>query len=121
MLLEENILISSELAISPDKMCFIWTSTRDRKLRKFALPDKHRYGLEFQICRQCSHMVLLILLAGDIATNPGPTAGSKPTENSSFLGLNVLYLNARGLKAFVHPIGDKSNRLKFVKFRCCNN
>ena len=76
----KNILISSELAILPDKMCF-----------KFALPDKHRYGLEFQICRQCSHVVLLILLAGDIATNPGPTAGSKPTENSSFLGLNVLY------------------------------
>ena len=56
-------------------------------------------------------MVLLILLAGDIATNPGPTAGSKPTENSSFLRLNVLYLNARSLKAFVHPIGDKSVKI----------
>ena len=68
------ILISSELAVLPEKMCFIWTSMRDRNLRKFNLPDKHRYGLEFQISRNCFHVVLLIL-AGDIATNPGPTAG----------------------------------------------
>ena len=104
----KDILISSELAILPDKLCFIWTSTRDRKLRKFALPDKHRYGLEFHISRKCSHAVLLILLAGDIATNPGPTAGSRETDNSKTLGLKVLYLNARSLKALVHPIGDKS-------------
>jgi hypothetical protein len=77
----KDILISSELAILPDKLCFIWASTRDRKLRKFALPDKHRYGLEFHISRKCSHAVLLILLAGDIATNPGPTTGSHETDN----------------------------------------
>jgi hypothetical protein len=97
----KDILISLELAILPDKLCFIWTSTRDRKLRKFALPDKHRYGLEFYISLKCSHAVLLILLAGDIATNPGPTAGSRETDNSTTLGLKVLYLNARSLKAFV--------------------
>jgi hypothetical protein len=77
----KNILISSELAILPDKLSFIWASTRDRKLRKFALLYKHRYGLEFHISHKCSHIVLLILLAGEIATNPGPTAGSRETDN----------------------------------------
>ena len=45
----KHTLITPELAILPDKLRFIWSSTRDRKLRKFTLPDKHRYGLEFQI------------------------------------------------------------------------
>ncbi|CAB3977922.1 Hypothetical predicted protein, partial [Paramuricea clavata] len=111
----KDILISSELAILPNKLCFIWASTLDRKLRKFALPDKHRYGLKFHISRKCSHVVLLILLAGDIATNPGPTAGSRETDNSKTLWLKVLYLNARSLKAFVHPIGDKSVKVYLLK------
>ena len=105
------ILISSELAVLPERMCFIWTSTRDRNLRKFNLPDKHRYGLEFQISRNCFHVVLLILLAGDIATNPGPTAGLPAKVNSKTGGLNVLYLNARSLKAFVYPVGQKSVKI----------
>ncbi len=51
-------------------------------------------------------MVLLILLAGDIATNPGPAAGSCVTDNSK-----VLYLNTRSLKALVHPVGDESVKI----------
>ena len=58
----KHTLITPELAILPDKLCFIWSSTRDRKLRKFTLLDKHCYGLEFQISRKCSHFVRLILL-----------------------------------------------------------
>lgn len=99
---ERRIHISSELTILTEKLCFIWTSTRDAKLRKYNLPNyKHRYGLEFQITRKSSHVVLLILLAGDIATNPGPGKGCRTTENSTSLGLNVLYLNTRSLKAIV--------------------
>ena len=37
-----------------------------------------------------------------------PKCGSRETDNSKTLGLKVLYLNARSLKALVHPIGDKS-------------
>ena len=44
----------------------------------------------------CTFSDLCILLAGDIATNPGPVC------NSTTLGLKVLYLNARSLKALVH-------------------
>ena len=35
---------------------------------------------------------------------------SQTTDNSTTLGLNVLYLNARSLKALVRPIGDKSEK-----------
>ena len=105
------IMISPGLVILPEKVCFIWTSTRDRKLRKLAIPDIHRYGLEFQISRNCSHVALLILLGGDIATNPGPTTCSGTKENSTFLGLKVLYLNARSLKALVHSVGNQSGKI----------
>ena len=86
--IKENVFISSELAILPDKMSFIWASTLDRKLQKFNLPKKYRYGLDFNVTRKCFHVVLLILLAGNIATNPGP--------NSQ---IRCLVLNARSLKS----------------------
>ncbi len=86
--IKDNVFISSELAILPDKMSFIWASTLDRKLRKFNLPKKYRYGLDFNVTRKCFHVVLLILLADDIATNPGP--------NSK---IRCLVLNARSFKS----------------------
>jgi hypothetical protein len=49
------------------------------------------------------HLLLCILLAGDVATNPGPTSDSQSTD-----GFKILYLNARSLKAFVHPPGNTS-------------
>ncbi|CAB4045826.1 Hypothetical predicted protein [Paramuricea clavata] len=68
--------------------------------------SNHRYGLQFNITTSnYLHLLLCILLAGDIATNPGPAC------NSSSLGLKVLYFDARSLKALVHPTGDNSVKI----------
>ena len=80
-------------------------------MRKCTLPDKHCYGLEFLISRKCSHVVLLILLSGDIATDPGPTTCSGTNEHSTYLGLKVLYLNATSINALVHPVGNQSGKI----------
>ena len=92
-----SISIASELVRIPDKLCFLWTSTRDNILRKSNFPCKHRYGLELQVKNKNLHLLLCILLAGDVATNPGPMLDTQATD-----GFKILYLNARSLKAFVH-------------------
>ena len=64
-------------------------STRDIFLRKASYPCKHRYGLEFSIKHKILHLVLCILLAGDIATNPGPTLPNAQFGNLSPSHLQV--------------------------------
>jgi hypothetical protein len=59
--------------------------------------SNHRYGLQLNIANSNLHLLLRILLAGDIATNPGPVQ-SRRTDNNC---LEVLYLNARSVKSFV--------------------
>ena len=68
-----NVLISSEVSSIPDRLCCIWTSTRDAVLRKRSLSFNSRYGLQFEIKNNYQHLLLIILLSGDVATNPGPT------------------------------------------------
>ena len=68
------------------------------------MSSKYRYGLEFKIKENNLHLFLLILLSGDVATNPGPGTSSDHTSNE----LNAIYLNARSLKAFV-PLNDDSS------------
>ncbi|CAB4010566.1 Hypothetical predicted protein [Paramuricea clavata] len=99
-----NIVISSKLTSIPDRLSYIWTSTRDVVLRKCAMSSKYRYGLEFKIKKNNLHLFLLILLSGDVATNPGPGTSTEHTSNE----LNAIYLNARSLKAFV-PFNDDSS------------
>jgi hypothetical protein len=76
-----NISICSELTSIPGRLGLLWTSTRDRVLRKsnLALNNYHRYGLQFNIKNNYSQPFLFILLAGDVATNPGP---SKPVVSA---------------------------------------
>ena len=84
--------ISPELVNLPNRLCSIWFTTQDIKSRKFNLPNNRcRYGLCFQIAKVVKHTFMLILLAGDIATNPDPP--------QYFTGYNIqcLYLNARSL------------------------
>ena len=69
-----GIVIHPELAVLPDKLCCIWTATRDLKQRKLGYPLNYQYGITLQIERKPSHVILLILLAGDVATNPGPSS-----------------------------------------------
>ena len=64
----KDIVINSELAVLPKKLCIIWTATRDLKQRKFYYPLNYRYGLNLQVNQKLSHVVLLILLAGDVST-----------------------------------------------------
>ena len=66
-----NLLISSKLSLLPDRLCYIWTSKRDAVLR--SLPFNYRYGLPFEIKNNNRHLLLIILLSGDMAANPGPT------------------------------------------------
>ena len=85
-----NICISSELTSISSRMGLLWTPTRDRILGKCKTPYKncHHYGLEFNIMNNYAQLFLFILLAGDVATNPGP---SKPVKCAS--------INARSLKS----------------------
>jgi hypothetical protein len=57
-----------------------------------------RYGLQLNIANSNLHLILCILLAGDIATNPGPVQSCRTPDNNC---LEVLYLNARSVKSFV--------------------
>jgi hypothetical protein len=95
-----NIAISSELISIPGRLGLLWTSTRDRVLRKYNLPlnNYHRYGLQFNVNNNYSQF-LFILLAGDVATNPGPRSS-----------IERLYLNSRSLKAFVE-MDDKPSKV----------
>ena len=98
----DNISISSELTSLSDRLSFIWTSTRDNILRKPRA--NHRYGLELKTKHHTIHLLLYILLAGDIATNPGPA-----------MSVKCLGLNARSLTSLVKD-KTESNLERFQNF-----
>ena len=70
-------------------------------------PANYRYGINLQVHCKLSHVVLLILLAGDVATNPGPSFSPlykttfstppRPRDGSNPRTIECLYLNARSL------------------------
>ena len=104
----KNIFIASELTTIPHKLCLFWTSTRGNILKKSNHPCKYRYGLEVQIKHKNLHLLMCILLAGDIATNPGPcrtisfsseSQHEPKNRNSKGLPATCLVLNARSLKS----------------------
>ena len=67
-----SIIISSELLSIPDRLSFIWSATRDAVIRRCQINPTYRYGLQFEVKNNYLHLLLLILLSGNIATNPGP-------------------------------------------------
>jgi hypothetical protein len=71
-----------------------WVATRDIKLRKLNLSTNYRYGLDLQINRKNSHTIICILLAGDIAINPGPF-NLRPIKNEK--GLSFCHWNIQRL------------------------
>ena len=87
-----KINICSELTSISDRVSFIWTSTRDAVLRKSSSPCRHRYGLEFKTKHKNLHLILFLMLAGDIASNPGPESN----QNNAF---RCLSFNAQSLKS----------------------
>ena len=76
----------------PDRIGFIWTSTQHKFLPKMNFPRKYRYGLEFNVKHKSMHLVLCILLAGDIATNPGPRTSTNQIRNYEFGRTNCVVL-----------------------------
>ena len=52
----DSFVISSELAVLPEKRCYIWTATRDVKQRKLNYPEKFRYGLNFKLNLKLLHV-----------------------------------------------------------------
>ena len=87
-----QISIAADLTTLSYRYCLIWTSTRDQILRKCSYPRKYWYGLQLDVKQKPAHLLLLILLAGDVATNPGP-----PKSGRNFV--NCLVINARSLKS----------------------
>ena len=99
-----NVLISSELSSIPDRLCCIWMSTRDAVLRKRSLSFNYRYGLQFEIKNKYQHLLLIILLSGDVATNPGPTNEKNP---------RCLSFNAQSIRSsFKLPDGTLATNLQ---------
>ena len=106
-----NIFIISEIVEISDRLCLLWTLSRDKVLQKYNFPLKyiHRYGLEFNIKNNKAHIFLCILLAGAIATNPDPTAACRapphlpphqPQEQKlKQHPVTCLVINARSLKS----------------------
>ena len=67
-------------------------------MRKSTIPtsSNHRYGLQFNITNQNVHLLICILLAGDIATTPGPCSA------------RCLVVNARSLVS-IHKTNGKNS------------
>ena len=60
----------------------------------------YRYGLQFQINNNNLHLLLWILLSGDVALNPGPCSTPsypRPPNVAKPHNMECLYLNARSL------------------------
>ena len=52
-----NFTISPELTSLFEKLSCLWTSTRDKILRKQAMLSYHRYGLQFEIRNKNLHLL----------------------------------------------------------------
>ncbi len=110
-----SICISSELVSISGRLGLVWSSTHDNALRKYNLPLKstHRYGIQFDIKTNKLHLFLCILLAGDIATNPGPSI--IPNTNVCLLNGNtdmVMHFNCRSL---LPKVDELRTAMKSVK------
>ena len=83
------------LASMSDRLCLLWTSTHDRVFRKYNFPLKnyHCYGLQFK--NNHSQLFLLILLAGDVALNPGPTINSNQSGLQVAAGSQINGCNSK--------------------------
>ena len=57
----------------------------------------HRYGLAFDIKNNKTHLFLCILLAGDVATNPGPRTNMNQQHNHRIVSARCRVINARSL------------------------
>ena len=104
-----NFTISPELTSLSERLSCLWTSTHDKILRKQAMLSYHRYGLQFEIRNKNLHLLLCILLAGDIATNPGPNTAQSNSKTKT--PLKCLLINARSLKSQHKQSNEISNNI----------
>jgi hypothetical protein len=87
-----STLIISPLVNLPNRrMCSIWFTTQDKKSNfTYQMIAIDMVFVSKSHAKITSHTFMLILLAGDIATNPGPQA-------SNGYNIQCIYLNARSL------------------------
>ena len=115
----KNTYIASKLVKLPHRLCLLWLSTRDNVLRKhnFALKNNNRYGLQFHVANNMAHLTLRILLAGDVATNPGPSSTPNHAPNLQRMtndrkfSAKCLIVNARSLLSVRKSEGKRSRHL----------
>ena len=114
-----GLVIGPELFIIPEKHCFLWTATRDFNQRKFNYPTSYRYGLDLRTNCILSQIFLLILLSGDVATNPGPYSFVKKKKKSiSNNKIKCSVLNARSKSFHREEISNRTvcNLERFQNF-----
>ena len=107
----DDFSVSPELTSILERFCNLWISTRDKIRRKPSFPSNHRYGLQFNIQNNNVHLLLCILLAGDIATNPGPAPPSK------HLPIKCATINARSLKSIHKDVTTNSIICNLQRFQ----
>ena len=88
----ESQYVLHEITILHGNICRIWTATQDIQQRKLNYPHWYRYGLNLEIDDKIHVFCCMILLAGDVATNPGP---------SSLQYVRCLSFNARSIKSTI--------------------
>ena len=104
----QNYSISSELSSTPDRPSSLRICTRAKIQRKPSLPPTHQYGLQHKNI----NLILCILLAGDIAINPGPVNTNFNNSDGTF---SMFYQNVRSLKS---TYWDNSSNTKESKLSC---
>ena len=107
----DDFSVSPELTSILERFCNLWISTRDKIRRKPSFPSNHRYGLQFNIQNNNVHLLLCILLAGDIAANPGPAPPSKQ------LPIKRATINARSLKSIHKDVTTNSIICNLQRFQ----
>jgi hypothetical protein len=110
-----NFSIASDLLPISERLCLLWTSTRDNVLRKDNLPLKstYRYGIQFDIKNNKLHLFLCILLAGGIATNPGPSI--IPNTNACLLNSNTDMVKHFNYRSLLPKLDELRAAMKSVK------
>ena len=102
----QNVTISLELASISGRLSNIWIATRDTISRKCSLTCNYCYGLLFRIDNSNSnlHLLLWILLSGDVALDPGPDREHV---------FRCLSINAQSIRSTTKlPDGTSINNLK---------
>jgi hypothetical protein len=97
------IAINSELAVLPEKLCIVWTAI-------LMISSKESFTIRWTIVTDS-----LILLAGDVATSPGPT--NYLMNSASSKQVKCLVLNTRSIKSIHRDPASNVTVCNFQRFQ----